>query len=97
MSHLDDFEFDPRRTALLVIDMQRDFLEPGGFGEQLGNRCELARHPGQLVVDCGQHFLFNGLDLHAVADGPSAASLQSSCRLSEKTIDEYSLVTYDPA
>jgi nicotinamidase-related amidase len=32
-----DFEFDPRRTALLVIDMQRDFLEPGGFGEQLGN------------------------------------------------------------
>jgi biuret amidohydrolase len=32
-----DFEFDPRRTALLVIDMQRDFVEPGGFGEQLGN------------------------------------------------------------
>jgi biuret amidohydrolase len=32
-----DFEFDPRRTALLVIDMQRDFLESGGFGEALGN------------------------------------------------------------
>jgi nicotinamidase-related amidase len=32
-----DFEFEPARTALLVIDMQRDFLEPGGFGEQLGN------------------------------------------------------------
>ena len=32
-----DFEFHPRRTALLVIDMQRDFVEPGGFGEQLGN------------------------------------------------------------
>jgi nicotinamidase-related amidase len=32
-----DFEFDPGRTALLVIDMQRDFVEPGGFGEQLGN------------------------------------------------------------
>jgi nicotinamidase-related amidase len=31
------FEFDPVHTALLIIDMQRDFLEPGGFGEMLGN------------------------------------------------------------
>ncbi|CCQ74463.1 cysteine hydrolase family protein [Magnetospira sp. QH-2] len=31
------FEFDPATTALVVIDMQRDFLEPGGFGEALGN------------------------------------------------------------
>ena len=27
------FRFDPARAALVVIDMQRDFLEPGGFGE----------------------------------------------------------------
>jgi biuret amidohydrolase len=32
-----DFEFEPEHTALLVIDMQRDFVDPGGFGEQLGN------------------------------------------------------------
>ncbi len=31
------YEFVPEQTALLIIDMQRDFLEPGGFGEMLGN------------------------------------------------------------
>lgn len=31
------FRFDPLRTALLMIDMQRDFIEPGGFGASLGN------------------------------------------------------------
>ena len=36
-------EIDPARTALVVIDMQRDFLEPGGFGESLGNDVGLLR------------------------------------------------------
>ncbi|HZO36778.1 MAG TPA: isochorismatase family cysteine hydrolase [Solirubrobacteraceae bacterium] len=31
------FSFVPEHTALVVIDMQRDFLDPGGFGAMLGN------------------------------------------------------------
>ncbi len=31
------FGFVPEKCALLIIDMQRDFLEPGGFGAMLGN------------------------------------------------------------
>ena len=38
-----DFTFDPAHTALIVIDMQRDFIEPGGFGATLGNDVSLLR------------------------------------------------------
>ena len=59
-----ELAFDPQTTALLIIDMQRDFVMPGGFGEALGNDVtplqatiaptkrvlEAARKMGMLVI-----------------------------------------------
>ena len=59
-----ELEFDPKATALLIIDMQRDFVMPGGFGEALGNDVtplqatiaptkrvlEAARKKGMLII-----------------------------------------------
>ena len=45
------FEFDLAHTALVIIDMQRDFVEPGGFGESLGNNVALLQ---AIVPACQQ-------------------------------------------
>jgi biuret amidohydrolase len=58
------FAFEPASCALVIIDMQRDFVEPGGFGAALGNDVTLlqkaigpiqrllaaARKAGMLVI-----------------------------------------------
>jgi nicotinamidase-related amidase len=59
-----EFAFETQTAALVIIDMQRDFVEPGGFGAALGNDVSLlartiapigrvldaARRAGMLVV-----------------------------------------------
>lgn len=41
LSNPTNFELEIHRCALLVIDMQHDFLDHGGFGESLGNDVNL--------------------------------------------------------
>ena len=38
-----EFRFERKSCALVIIDMQRDFVDPGGFGEALGNDVSLLR------------------------------------------------------
>ncbi len=48
-----ELSFDPSKLAAVIIDMQRDFLEPGGFGETLGNdvsRLRVAIEPCQRLL-----------------------------------------------
>ena len=52
------YSFDPATTALIVIDMQRDFVEPHGFGEALGNDVSLLRRaidPCRRLLEAARH------------------------------------------
>ncbi len=52
-----DLDLDLSTTALIIIDMQRDFLQPDGFGELLGNDVSLLRSaidPTRTVLEAAR-------------------------------------------
>jgi len=52
-----EFQFERATCALVIIDMQRDFVDPGGFGEALGNDVSLLRKaiaPTRRVLDAAR-------------------------------------------
>ena len=52
-----EFRFERKSCALVIIDMQRDFVDPGGFGEALGNDVLLLRRaiaPTRKVLDAAR-------------------------------------------
>ncbi len=88
------FELDLAHAALVIIDMQRDFVEPGGFGETLGNDVSLL----QAIVPACQAVLHawrraGGLVVHTreahrpdLSDCPPAKRLrgQPSLRIGDE-------------
>jgi nicotinamidase-related amidase len=80
------FDFDVASTALVIIDMQRDFVEPGGFGASLGNDVALL----QAIIPTCRRVLdawraLDGLVVHTreshlpdLSDCPPAKRLRGS-------------------
>src|SRR3954453_18880386 len=63
------FEFPKHRTALIVIDMQRDFVEPGGFGAALGNDVALLRPIIPALTNLIAAFRYAGLPVIHTREG----------------------------
>ena len=81
-----DFQLVPGRAALLIIDMQRDFIEPGGFGASLGNDVtllEAAISPARALLQAWRRLgwpVVHTRESHApdLSDCPPAKRLRGS-------------------
>lgn len=59
-----DYELPaPGCLALIIIDMQRDFMEPGGFGDALGNNVALLQAIVPTLKQLLDAFRVNGLSV----------------------------------
>jgi nicotinamidase-related amidase len=75
--------------ALLIIDMQRDFLEPGGFGEALGNDVSRLQTIVPTVQRLQQAFRDRNLPIFQTVEGhrpdlsdcPTAKQQRGQCNL----------------
>jgi biuret amidohydrolase len=74
------FECDPETTALVIIDMQRDFVEPGGFGELLGNDVSKLRTAIAPIKQVLAAFRAHGLPVFHTREGhkPDLSDLHSA-------------------
>jgi hypothetical protein len=64
---------DLATAAVLIIDMQRDFLEPGGFGAALGNdvaRLRSAIGPCERILELARTLWIGGVRAGGQRDPP---------------------------
>jgi len=83
------YELPERPPALVIIDMQRDFVEPGGFGDALGN--DVSRLQACVPVIAGLLAVARRLGLPVIhtreahkpdlSDCPPSKRLRGGCRL----------------
>jgi biuret amidohydrolase len=81
------FDLTPAQAALLIIDMQRDFLEPGGFGAMLGNDVALLRPTIAPTKQLLEAFRHAGLPVIHTREGhrPDLSDLPPNKRLRGKS------------
>src|SRR4051794_7710063 len=83
------YTFPRGRTALVVIDMQRDFVQPGGFGAALGNDVSKLTPIIPILAQLISAFRMHGLTvIHTreghkpdLSDCPVAKRTRGTCSL----------------